>query len=296
MSAIPRAERIRFVGSSEIPTLAGVNPWQSQLDLWAEKSGLQQPDNLDGKPAVEIGKALEAWVAQSWADTHGVEAESYPYHHVHPAHPRWGSSYDWLTSSREPIEVKCVGIRAWEKWRDGPPDHVIMQAQSELACLPNAGPRAWIVALPLGFGDPPESWEIESDDMVQAGLLSLVSEFWQSVDEGTPPEPRRGDGAAAVRIREAARRLRPASAEILEGGQTHAQDLRRHHEIGQQMKAMADERKQIQARLMGDIGGAAGIEAGGYRARLSHIPGKTIPARPARERGPYSRFAVRKLK
>lgn len=59
------------IGSSEVATILGLNPWETPYQLWRRKKGLDAPKNETF--AMKAGHYLEDAVAQFWADATGRE-------------------------------------------------------------------------------------------------------------------------------------------------------------------------------------------------------------------------------
>lgn len=53
------AFRAKGVGGSDMGTILGLNPYSTPYDLWLEKTGRQQPEDISGKWAIVKGNALE---------------------------------------------------------------------------------------------------------------------------------------------------------------------------------------------------------------------------------------------
>lgn len=59
------------IGSSEVATILGLNPWETPYQLWRRKKGLDAPK--DETFAMKAGHYLEDAVSQFWADATGRE-------------------------------------------------------------------------------------------------------------------------------------------------------------------------------------------------------------------------------
>ena len=57
------------IGSSEVATIVGLNPWETPYQLWRRKRGLDapKPENF----AMKAGHYLEDAVSRFWADETG---------------------------------------------------------------------------------------------------------------------------------------------------------------------------------------------------------------------------------
>ena len=59
------------IGSSEVATILGLNPWETPYQLWRRKVGLDEPKTETF--AMKAGHYLEDAVAQFWHDDTGRE-------------------------------------------------------------------------------------------------------------------------------------------------------------------------------------------------------------------------------
>ena len=80
-------DRTTFIGSSEIATILGLNPYKTILELWAEKTGAVPPADLTGNEAVEWGCRLERVVSEKFAEKNNVKLIAYKKRFVHPKYP-----------------------------------------------------------------------------------------------------------------------------------------------------------------------------------------------------------------
>lgn len=85
-----RAEWLEYrkdgIGSSEVATILGLNPWETPYQLWRRKKGLDAPK--DETFAMKAGHYLEDAVSQFWADATGREVIK-------------SSAGDWLFKNNE---------------------------------------------------------------------------------------------------------------------------------------------------------------------------------------------------
>ena len=57
----------RIVGGSDAACVVNQNPFKSNLELWREKTGRKQPDDLSGNELVSYGKRAEAPLRELFA-------------------------------------------------------------------------------------------------------------------------------------------------------------------------------------------------------------------------------------
>lgn len=51
--------RKSYIGGSDAACIVGANPWKSNIDLWEEKRGIKQPDDISDNPLVLYGIRAE---------------------------------------------------------------------------------------------------------------------------------------------------------------------------------------------------------------------------------------------
>ena len=66
-----RQTRNLGIGGSDAGAIMGMNPWKSKYQLWLEKTGQAEPEDISGKESVYWGTVLEAPVADRFAELTG---------------------------------------------------------------------------------------------------------------------------------------------------------------------------------------------------------------------------------
>lgn len=114
------------IGASDAGVLLGVNPWKTNVQLWEEKVGLREPEDISDKPAVQYGHGAEPHLRALFALDHPeleVVYES-PYKIIrnddHPfiqASPD-GELIERRTGRRGGLEIKTTEIRSPNQWKE----------------------------------------------------------------------------------------------------------------------------------------------------------------------------------
>ena len=52
--------RRKGIGGSDAASVLGISPWKSNVQLWEEKTGITEPEDISDKEAVCFGKESEA--------------------------------------------------------------------------------------------------------------------------------------------------------------------------------------------------------------------------------------------
>ena len=95
MSALTTEQRLRYVGSSEVPAVVGKDPYRTRYDVWAEKTGMVPPPDLSENPRVQLGQFLEPYVAERWSRENGLAVEKDPNYYPHKQVAGYGASVDY---------------------------------------------------------------------------------------------------------------------------------------------------------------------------------------------------------
>lgn len=206
---LPREEWLEVrktgIGSSDAAAAVGLNPYQSQLELWLVKTGRDQglpkvdPDCQDNP--MYWGNILEPIVAAHYTRRTGNRVRKI---NAVLQHPDPDKSWMLANIDREVtgaadvqiLECKTAGINGAKLWKDGVPEYVQIQVHHQLAVT---GKQAADVAVLLG-GQHLEIHRIERDDVLIQNLIKLEREFWQYVVNDTPP-PADGSESADLALR-----------------------------------------------------------------------------------------------
>ncbi len=257
--------RSRGVTASEVAAVAGINPWRSPLQAWAQKLGLEQVEETE---AMARGNYLEPALLRWTGDVTGLV--------VGPAGDSVLREVDGLSVIATPdgygyeaslmdppthvLEVKAPHS-TWSDWTDpavdpmGAPLYYLAQVQWQM--LATQIDRAVLAALVSG-----KLWvyHVPAHAELQAQLLVLARAWWQRVLERRPPEPTAPGDARAL-----AGMLRQTSDEIvlIDGPEalevaTMLRDYQQAQEVAKKAQA---EQEVIKARILHLVGERAGIEA-----------------------------------
>lgn len=196
---IPADNRIGYIGGSDAPVILGLNKWKSRTQLYLEKRGEVEPDDLSDNQAVQWGHILEPVIANQYAKrtAHRVLKE----HRLltHSRFPFIGAHIDAITEltvygAKRILECKSTQhADGWgEPGTDQIPDMHYAQVQHYLGVV-----NALIcdVAVLIRGSDFRIYHVARNEDFIDA-LFSHEISFWECVQNGTPPEPTLNDEAA----------------------------------------------------------------------------------------------------
>lgn len=126
------------LGASDAGSIIGVNPWKTNVQLWAEKTGQREPEDIPQKPAVKYGHDAEQHIRALFALDHPELEVSYisPYKIIRSDEHRFifctpdGELWDPETRRHGGLEIKTTEIqnaRMWAEWDGRIPDQYYCQ-------------------------------------------------------------------------------------------------------------------------------------------------------------------------
>lgn len=207
MTAISREEWLALrntgIGGSDAGTVLGVNPYKTAYQLYLEKRGELQPEDIDDKEAVIAGRDLEDYVAQRYSRRTGLKVERCNTMLRHQEHPFVLGNLDRLVwegdkrpqhrgeiRTRHLLECKTALGRFIDKSAWGPdgtdevPMTYLVQCQHYMAVT---GADLCDLAV-LMSGPEFRLYHIRRDNELIAELIAREAEFWQRVQTGKAPE------------------------------------------------------------------------------------------------------------
>lgn len=130
-------ERTKGIGGSDAAAIIGLNPWKDNVQLWKEKTGIEDPEDISYKPYVQYGVSAEPLLRELFKldfpeyEVRYVENNSW----YNDRFPFARASLDgWLTDKdgrKGILEIKTTNIlssMSKEKWKEGVPDNYFCQA------------------------------------------------------------------------------------------------------------------------------------------------------------------------
>jgi len=202
-----RKQRVKAIGSSDVPILLGVSPFKkTAYDVWMEKTGrLPVAESEEDDPASELtaGQFFEGgvldWAQKSLGYLHRNVKLAAADFHLH-------CNVDALTfETAEPVEAKTSGFLGpvYGEWgdegTDQVPEHVIAQAHAHLLTLP----EAQICHIPVFIqGRGFLMFRVNRDKELCEIIAEACLDFWVNhVEKDIPPENSAPSLAVVRRIR-----------------------------------------------------------------------------------------------
>lgn len=174
-----------YIGGSDIGTIMGVNQWKSPYTLWAEKTGLIEPEDISEKDAVWFGVKDESTVAELFTIRSGFKVrksnfaygcKEYPYLRGHvdriAAKGKWG------------LEIKTTSSWNKTKYDEGEiPESHYWQCMFYMFLT---GWDTWYLA--TRRDNRFYMTKIARDDEAIERMLDACEDFWNHVQSGEPVE------------------------------------------------------------------------------------------------------------
>ena len=251
--------RKQGIGGSDASVVCGINRYKSPVELWMEKTG-QLPHQEAGE-AASWGTQLEPFVRAEFTKRTGIEVSRRNELLQSEEHPFMLANLDGICEVPDVgpciFEAKTASAYKVGEWEDAIPDEYALQLAHYMAVTGYAG--AYIAVL---IGGNTFKWKfIERDEELISMLIQLETDFWNHVQDGTPP-PLDGSDASAKFLAERFPNSRPKSHIILP--ETADELLAQYDEACEELEAVT-ERKQKAENLLKEMIGENEVGTAGDR-------------------------------
>lgn len=186
--------RKRGIGGSDASVVCGLSRYKSPVELWMEKTN-QLPYQEAGEAAY-WGTQLEAMVRAEFTKRTGIPVTEVKQLLQSEEHPFMLANLDGICEHPDLgpciFEAKTASAFKTGEWDDAIPDEYLLQIQHYMAVT---GYKAAYIAVLIG-GNTFRWRLVERDEDMIAMLIQLESDFWDYVQDLTPP-PLDGSDASA---------------------------------------------------------------------------------------------------
>lgn len=169
-------DRTKFIGSSEISAVMGIDPYKSPLRLWASKTGRIPQGEMS--EAAEWGTRLESVVAEKFSEKHDVKLMAYKKRFIHPKYPFISCELDRIiTGTDEIVEVKTCNEYMKKNWvGEDMPQNYCVQLNTALGLSKRK--KGWVALLAGGqkYIEKHLTFDQELYDMT----IQKAVEFWNT--------------------------------------------------------------------------------------------------------------------
>lgn len=174
------------IGGSDASTIAGINRWKSPYQLWLEKTGQVEPEDISDNEYVYWGTVLEQLVADRFCELTGKRVRKCGMMQS-LAHEFMLANVDRLVVGENAgLECKTAnGFKAKEWEGDNIPDSYYLQCQHYMAVT---GCEKWYIACLIG-GNHFVWKEIPRNEEDITALIEAEGAFWEdNVQGGIMPD------------------------------------------------------------------------------------------------------------
>jgi putative phage-type endonuclease len=171
-----------YIGGTCISAIMGKSPYKKAEQVWKEKTGLVEPEDISLRPHVAFGVAMESvirdWVEKKYDKKFNptfIESQEYPF---------IAGSLDGLSEDGIVLEIKTIGKEGIVNASMGiVPEHYRMQLQWYMFL---AGSQQGLFVAYNKDADEWHSVDIPRDDKLIKEMIAAAIVFWRHVETRTP--------------------------------------------------------------------------------------------------------------
>lgn len=248
--------RATGLGASELPAVCGLSPYASPIDVWLRKTG--QAQGIEDAGPAEVGSILEPAILELYTRRTGHACTRPVETYRHPEHEWVLASPDAIADAGHLVEIKTVGVRMLHAWDEGPPDYVVAQTTQQMAVLDRE--RCDVAML---CGTDLQLYELRFDAGLWGDLYEIAAEFWQHVQDGTPPPPAVNES----RREYLAKKFRGGRPDVIQVDDPHVVGLVMQYRAARDVLSRAEAALEVvEGEIKEIIGDCAGIAGAWGRA------------------------------
>lgn len=198
MAEVNTADRRTFIGGSDAPVILGVSNWKTPYDLWQEKVGLVEPDDLSDNEKVHFGNVLEEIVAREFSERRGFKVRRVNDRINSKAHPFLVAQIDRRIVGGGILECKTTDAAMKDHWGEEMTDQIPIpywtQVQHQMMVT---GEQFAYVAVLIG-GNTFRTYLVKRDEEFIENLVAAERAFYRNMETATPPAPMAYEEAAKM--------------------------------------------------------------------------------------------------
>ena len=231
------------IGGSDAAVVCGISKYKSPVELFMEKTS-RIPQSEAGESAY-WGTMLEPFVREEFTKRTGIEVRAEKTMLRSKEHPFMLANLDGVCVDPNYgeciFEAKTASAFKVAEWENAIPDEYMLQIQHYMAVT---GFRATYIAVLIG-GNTFKWRLIERDEELISMLIKLESEFWQCVQNDTPP-PVDGSEACAKFLAERFAECKKAQVQLPD---TAAELIENYNSACEKLTAITEEKQLAENRL-----------------------------------------------
>ena len=177
------------IGGSDAAVLLGLSPWKTEVELYYEKLGEWEPEDISDKPVVHFGNILEPVVADEYAERNGVKVEKRNQMMQSKKYPHMLANIDRkVVGMKRGLECKTADANTKRNWGEQGTDNVpdYYRIQCEHYMIVTEWPE-WDLAALIG-GNDYRDYHIEQDAELSEMMIEREAKFWERVEKRLVPD------------------------------------------------------------------------------------------------------------
>lgn len=166
------------IGGSDVASILGLNPYKSTFQLWCEKTGQVQQEDLSDRMPILIGNELEDLVARIFTKETGMAVRKDNKTHRHKDYPFLLANIDrQIIGQSALLECKTTSAYKADEWKgEEIPANYLLQVQHYLDVLDY---DVAYIAVIIGNTDFVYK-KIERDEELIQQVRSRLIDFWEN--------------------------------------------------------------------------------------------------------------------
>ena len=278
------------IGASDAAAVCGVSPWQTQLEVYLDKTTDVTEDDFEKKPWLKLGQKLEPVIAELYSEKTGAELALPPALQRHKEFQYIMANPDRTrTDDSRNVQCKSAAFRDPELWgeegSDEIPEWYLVQVQHEMTVC-----GANLTDLAVLFGGREFCvYSVPYDKAMADEILDVERKFWnEHVIPEVPPQPDFEHATTVALIKAMYGVDESKIVDLPDIANTIVAD---YNNAAEAMKLAKKEQDEAKAKLLSLMGEAAvaNIE-GGPTITRKMVQRKGYEVKPSE----YIRFSIKK--
>lgn len=287
-------QRTKGVGGSDVAAIMGFSPWRTPAQVWFEKTGRVEPEDISDKPYVQFGNIMEPLVGKWYAEQHPDRTVRRVNAVCQSIERPWAqASLDYEVKDGlmwGVLEIKTA--RSAKDWADGVPPYYLTQIYHYMSVLNR--PFADVAVF---FRDTCEfkEFRVEYDPEDGKAVDSDVDAFWHDfVEADVMPELVGTSGEIA----DLTGYYGKPTGDFVHAGAEADELIAAYQDAAYREKQARADKTAAGARLTKLIGEAKGIETDVARVTWARSERETFDTKALKEALPdvYARYAKRSIR
>ena len=176
------------IGGSDVSIIAGVNPFKSVHQLWLEKTGQVEPEQIESE-YTHFGTLLEPIVRKEFTERTGIKVRQKHMLLQNETYPFMYADLDGVINEDGELaifEAKTASQYKMDTWEKEVPAEYVLQVQHYMAVT---GAKKTYIAALVG-GNHFVYHVVERDEVMIAKIIAMEKHFWEThVVGGVEPVP-----------------------------------------------------------------------------------------------------------